>query len=63
MPTASDKTKISLRLFDGDLFRLKKFYPGYGYNEVIRGLVKAHLDNLDRKLDKKTPPLPKADEK
>lgn len=62
MPTTSDKTKISIRLFDGDLFRLKKFYPQFPYNAVIRGIVKTHLDNLDKRLDRKTPKLPKAGE-
>lgn len=63
MRFGSDKTKISLRLFDGDLNRLRKFYPNTPYNEVVRKLVHHHLNGLDRKLDQRTPKLPDAGEK
>lgn len=48
MPLESNKTKISLRLFDGDLERLRLYYPSHPYNAVIRQLVHNHLNRLDR---------------
>lgn len=49
MPRASNKTLICLRVFDGDLERLRRFYPNNPYNEVIRGLISAHLNRLEER--------------
>ena len=51
----SDKTKITIRLFDGDIARMKMFYPISAYNRVVRTIVKLHLDQLEQKLNKKQP--------
>ena len=62
MPRESNKTKISLRLFDGDLERLRRFYPANGYNEVIRALVHAHLNRLETRANSLlSSALPEAD--
>ena len=47
-PTKS-KTKVNIRLFDGDLERLQSFYPDTPYNKVIRLLLHAHLNGLEKK--------------
>ena len=59
----SDKTVVKIRLFDGDISRLRRFYPRIHWSRVIRALVKAHLDELDRRLDKKLPKLPNPGER
>lgn len=46
----SDKTKITCRLYDGDTERLKRFYPTTGYSEIIRELVRQHLQKLEDRL-------------
>lgn len=51
MAKISDKTKVSIRLADGDREELQKFYPSIPYNKVIRTLVHRHVVGLNRKLD------------
>lgn len=47
--------KINVRLFDGDIDRLKSYYPG-SYNAAIRALVHRHLNALDTKTRAKLAP-------
>lgn len=37
---------ITIKLFDGDRAALQNFYPGVGYNAVIRKLVDNHVRKL-----------------
>lgn len=52
-----------LRLNFGDKERLETFYPRKPYNQVIRLLVKAHLDRLELRLEKKAGKAPIVKEK
>jgi hypothetical protein len=52
-----------IRLQEGDLERLETFYPRKPYNLVIRTLVKAHLDRLELRLEKKAGKAPSVKEK
>lgn len=49
----SDKTKVTVRLYDGDAERLQRFYPTTAYSEVIRELVRQHLTRLEDRLSAK----------
>lgn len=50
---SSDKTKITCRLYDGDTDRLRRFYPNTGYSEIIRELVRQHIQKLEDRLSAK----------
>lgn len=66
MPRESDKTKVLIRLFDGDLERLRLYYPDHPYNAVVRQLVNRHLNQLDKarasRLASSAQDLPEPDE-
>jgi len=43
MPSKSELHKITIRLTESQLHRLRVLYPNLGYNAVIRALIDAHL--------------------
>jgi len=53
-PRIEDCTKHTLLLFTGDYKRLQDAYPELGAAQVIRQLVRAHLNKID-------PPLKPSD--
>lgn len=52
-----------LRLSSGDKERLETFYPGKPLNKVLRTLVKAHLEKLEARLERKSGKAPSIKEK
>ena len=60
---AATDSPVLIRLFQGDLERLLQLYPKKPYNLVIRSIVKAHLDSLERRLDKSSGVAPRRKEK
>ena len=63
MVKAATDSPVLIRLFQGDLERLLQLYPKKPYNKVIRAIVKAHLDSLERRLDKTSGVAPRLKEK
>lgn len=61
MSKASEKKiPVLIRLFETDLDRLQRFYPGHPYNLVVRVIIRKHLDALEKKIEKVSPiTLPK----
>ena len=47
MNTDSDYEKITLRIFAGDKQRIQSYYPDLWYQQVIRQLLRQHLEMLD----------------
>ena len=41
--------KVTLRLFTGDIARIKEYYPNLGHNRAIREIISKHLRSLDEK--------------
>jgi hypothetical protein len=44
--------KISCRVYDTDLERLRVYYPNTGYNLVIRRLIARHVRRLEEKYER-----------
>lgn len=49
------KIRVLLRIFESDLDRLQRFYPDTPYNQIIRILLRKHLDSLEKKIEAKSP--------
>lgn len=49
---------ISLRVYQSDVKRLKKYFPDLGYNMAVREIIKRHLDFLDKKSQSAAPSEP-----
>lgn len=47
---ATETEKVTIRLQYGDMARIKRFYPKFPANAIIRQLVKGHLDGLEARL-------------
>ncbi len=41
--------KITVRLFEDDLTKLRIYYPTVGYNAILRALTRKHIRLLDHK--------------
>lgn len=63
MVKAATDSPVLIRLFQGDLERLLQLYPKKPYNMVIRTIIRAHLDSVERRLDKKSGAAPRVKEK
>ena len=63
MVKAATDSPVLIRLFQGDLERLLQLYPKKPYNVVIRTIIRAHLDSVERRLDKKSGSAPRVKEK
>lgn len=46
---AEPVTKVTMNLFTQDVDRMKALYPGAGYTQAIRLLIRQHLIGLDRR--------------
>lgn len=46
--SSDDYEKITLRIHQGDRERIQSYYPDFGYQLVIRQLVRQHLEMLDQ---------------
>jgi hypothetical protein len=48
--------KVTVRMFAYDVDQLKSFYPGTGYNRVLRALARRHVRALEAQLAKRLSP-------
>lgn len=53
MTDGKSKVKVSLRLYQEDLNKLKIFFPSGGYNAAIRNLVSRLVKELEKKTNQK----------